>query len=48
MNVLLVDYDTDSRAGVAEFLREMEHHVTERSDIEEAYATYTTGAFRWC
>jgi len=35
MNVLLVDYDTDSRAGVAEFLREMGHHVTERSDIEE-------------
>ena len=45
MNVLLVDYDTDSRAGVAEFLREMGHHVTERSNVEEAYSTYTTGTF---
>jgi DNA-binding NtrC family response regulator len=45
MNILLVDYDTDSRAGVAGFLREMGHHVTERSDVEEAYATYTAGAF---
>lgn len=45
MNILLVDYDTDSRAGVAGFLREMGHHVTERVDVEAAYATYTAGAF---
>ena len=45
MNILLVDYDTDSRAGVAGFLREMGHQVTERSDVEEAYATYTVGDF---
>ncbi|MBC8014362.1 MAG: sigma-54-dependent Fis family transcriptional regulator [Sporomusaceae bacterium] len=45
MNILLVDYDTDSRAGVAGFLREMGHHVTERSSVEEAYATYIEGAF---
>jgi two-component system response regulator AtoC len=45
MNILLVDYDTDSRAGVAGFLREMGHHVTERIDVEEAYATYIAGGF---
>lgn len=45
MNILLVDYDTDSRAAVAGFLREMGHHVTERSDVEAAYATYIAGAF---
>lgn len=45
MNILLVDYDTDSRAGVAGFLREMGHHVTESSGVEEAYATYTAGEF---
>ncbi|EIW15733.1 MULTISPECIES: sigma-54-dependent transcriptional regulator [Pelosinus] len=45
MNILLVDYATDSRAGIAGFLREMGHHVTERGDVDEAYATYTTGNF---
>jgi len=45
MNILLVDYDTDSRAAIAGFLREMGHHVTERSNVEEAYATYIEGAF---
>ncbi len=45
MNILLVDYDTDSRAGIAGFLREMGHHVTERIDVEAAYATYTAGSF---
>ena len=45
MNILLVDYDTDSRSGIAEFLREMGHHVTESSDVEEAYAIYTAGFF---
>jgi two-component system response regulator AtoC len=45
MNILLVDYATDSRAGIASFLREMGHHVTERGDVDEAYATYTAGAF---
>jgi len=45
MNILLVDYDTDSRAGIAGFLREMGHHVTESSDVEEAYTTYLAGAF---
>ena len=45
MNILLVDYETDSRAGIAEFLRDMGHHVTESSDVEEAYAIYRAGAF---
>ena len=45
MNILLVDYDTDSRAGIAGFLRDMGHHVTERSDVEDAYDTYTEGTF---
>jgi DNA-binding NtrC family response regulator len=45
MNILLVDYDTDSRAGIAGFLREMGHHVTERIDVEAAYATYIAGTF---
>jgi two-component system response regulator AtoC len=45
LNILLVDYATDSRAGIASFLREMGHHVTERSSVEEAYSTYTAGDF---
>lgn len=45
MNILLVDYNTDSRAGIAGFLREMGHHVTERDGVEEAYATYIKGTF---
>lgn len=45
MNILLVDYDTDSRAGIAGFLREMGHHVTERGSVEDAYATYIEGDF---
>jgi two-component system response regulator AtoC len=45
LNILLVDYATDSRAGIASFLREMGHHVTERSGVEEAYSTYTAGDF---
>jgi len=45
MNILLVDYDPDSRARIADFLRDLGHQVTERSNVEEAYATYITGAF---
>jgi len=45
MNILLVDYDTDSRAGIAGFLREMGHNVTELSDVDEAYATYIAGIY---
>jgi two-component system response regulator AtoC len=45
VNILLVDYATDSRAEIAAFLREMGHHVTERGDVDEAFATYTAGAF---
>jgi len=45
VNILLVDDDTRSRAGVAKFLWEMGHHVTECCDGEEAYAAYTAGAY---
>jgi DNA-binding NtrC family response regulator len=45
VNILLVDDDARSRAGVAKFLWEMGHHVTECCDGEEAYAAYTAGAF---
>ncbi|HML87969.1 MAG TPA: sigma-54 dependent transcriptional regulator [Methylomusa anaerophila] len=45
MNILLVDDDARSRAGVAKFLWEMGHHVTECCDGEEAWATYTASAF---
>jgi len=45
MNILLVDYNADSRAEVASFLQRMGHHVTEQSDVGEAYTPYTEGAF---
>ena len=45
MNILLVDDDARSRAGVAKFLWEMGHHVTECCDGEEAFAAYTAGNF---
>lgn len=45
MNILLVDDDARSRAGVAKFLREMGHHVTECADGEEALAVYSDGDF---
>jgi DNA-binding NtrC family response regulator len=45
MDILLVDYDTDGRAAIAGFLREMGHHVTEQSDVKEAYTIYTSGNF---
>lgn len=45
MNILLVDDDARSRAGVGKFLREMGHHITECADGEEAFVTYNSGAF---
>ena len=45
MNILLVDDDDGSRAGVAKFLSKIGHQVTECRDGEEAFATYTTGDF---
>ncbi len=45
MNILLVEDDSDSRAGVAEFLREMGHQVTESGDGEQALALFTAGDF---
>ncbi|MDR3591083.1 MAG: sigma-54 dependent transcriptional regulator [Negativicutes bacterium] len=45
MNILLVDDDTGSRAGVAKFLTEMGHAVTQCRDGAEALATYTAGDF---
>ncbi|GAB6181425.1 sigma-54 dependent transcriptional regulator [Desulfotomaculum defluvii] len=45
MNILLVDDDLDSRAGVGDFLREMGHHVTECSNGEEALRIFTNGHF---
>ncbi|HEY3424212.1 MAG TPA: diguanylate cyclase [Negativicutes bacterium] len=45
MNILLVDDDTGSRAGVAEFLLRMGHQVTECRDGEEALAAYAAGDF---
>jgi len=45
MNILLVDDDTGSRAGVAKFLTEMGHQVTQCRDGEEGLATYTAGDF---
>lgn len=45
MNILLVDDDARSRAGVAKFLCEMGHHVTECCNGEEALATYAAGSF---
>lgn len=40
MNILLVEDDRDSRAGVADFLREMGHSVTECCDGDEALAVF--------
>jgi len=45
MHILLIDYDADSRAEVTSFLQKMGHHVTEQSDVGEAYTPYTEGAF---
>lgn len=45
MNILLVDDDAGSRAGVAKFLLKMGHQVTECQDGEEAFTTYTLGDF---
>lgn len=45
MNILLVDDDARSRVGVAKFLWEMGHHVTECCDGEEALAAYKAGEF---
>jgi two-component system response regulator AtoC len=45
MNILLVDDDARSRAGVGKFLREMGHDITECADGEEALTTYTSGSF---
>jgi len=45
MNILLVDDDERSRLGVAKFLSELGHQVTECRDGDEAYNTYTAGEF---
>ncbi|HMM20121.1 MAG TPA: sigma-54 dependent transcriptional regulator [Selenomonadales bacterium] len=45
MKILLVDDDADSRAGVAEFLGEMGHEVTECADGEQALAAYISGDY---
>lgn len=45
MKILLVDDDIDSRAGVAEFLGEMGHEVTECADGEQALAAYLSGDY---
>ncbi len=45
MNILLVEDDRDSRAGVADFLREMGHRVDECGDGDEAIAAYSAGDF---
>ncbi|MHB1418772.1 MAG: response regulator [Bacillota bacterium] len=45
MNILLVDDDRESRAPVAEFLRDLGHLVTECKDGEEALTTYRQGEF---
>lgn len=45
MNILLVDDDDRSRTGVAKFLGEMGHHVTECCDGEAAFTTYMAGDF---
>jgi DNA-binding NtrC family response regulator len=45
VNILLVDDDAGSRAGVAKFLRQMGHLVTECCDGQEAFSTYTNGDF---
>ncbi|MEG6523813.1 sigma-54-dependent transcriptional regulator [Desulfotomaculum sp. 1211_IL3151] len=45
MNILLVDDDRDSRAGVADFLCEMGHHVTECGNGEEALGFLARGHF---
>ena len=45
MNILLVEDDRDSRAGVADFLREMGHRVTECGDGDEALAAFLAGDY---
>lgn len=45
MNILLVDDDVDSRAGVAEFLREMGHAVMECGDGDEALHAFMRGDY---
>lgn len=45
MNILLVDDDDGSRAGVAKFLLQMGHQVTECRDGQEALDQYAVGDF---
>lgn len=45
MNILVVDDDARSRAGVSKFLWEMGHHITECADGEEALAVYADGEY---
>lgn len=45
MNILLVDDDAGSRAGVAKFLLQMGHLVTQCRDGQEAFDRYTDGDF---
>ena len=45
MNILLVDDDAGSRTGVAKFLVQMGHRVTECQDGQEAFNKYTNDDF---
>ncbi len=45
MNILLVEDDRDSRAGVADFLRELGHQITECGDGDQALALFAAGDF---
>lgn len=45
MQILLVDDDRDSRSGVADFLRELGHQVTECANGAEAYQVFSMGQF---
>jgi two-component system, NtrC family, response regulator AtoC len=45
MNILLVDDDAGSRAGVAKFMTEMGHVVTQCRDGEEGLTVYKAGDF---
>ncbi len=45
MNILVVDDDKDSRNSVADFLRQLGHHVVECADGKEALDIYKGGDF---
>ncbi|MDD2444154.1 MAG: response regulator, partial [Desulfotomaculaceae bacterium] len=45
MNILLVDDDSDGRAYVGEFLRELGHHVVECRDGQDGLEAFGTGDY---